>query len=550
MKISKGSNKWLRRTLALGFVVGLDASVLCHALSGKFYENYVEAESLLRGGTGLHDLQAVQKLQSQLTTSSTSSTSYMTPQTTISSLASIVPPTATAPSILLTESILGPGPTMSTHDLVSALTNPVNVSPLLQLMSALKQTESDTSGMIEEHTETSLDASITPLPAQDSLAVIKRPQRFSRPPPPPNIRYVAGFWQEIVADSTSASIQMRFGYDPYYSTIQCYSTKAASIGTWNISQTLFTSTSSMSPVPSQSEDIYHVVRSGFREAVAQVTALCDVFGRDANNQIEALYTSAVDGGVINGGLDASLVFLGATARWVANWGPYDVDSPGYNLTFTYNGVQNDATASATETWRVQNPYFQARGSDRRPGLGDISSVALYIPFETTTEEFAKRTIVRRERPRYYPTATASITSIPLYTRGMARTKVAVTKTVAATTTLTETAKAPDVHARGQKPGRTSKLQTLFTLLPWVFAFWVLVLICTIALAWERISKYIYKFKIGKRHQNDNEAADIDSSALNILPTVRKSSGSQIADPSKLEASRNRTSKESLRTVTL
>ncbi|KAJ6257422.1 hypothetical protein Dda_8312 [Drechslerella dactyloides] len=109
------------------------------------------------------------------------------------------------------------------------------------------------------------------------------------------------------------------------------------------------------------------------------------------------------------------------------------------------------------------------------------------------------------------------------------TQTVTTEAMPATKSRADTIITPVAHAR--KPRPLSKFRNLPAIAPWVLAFLLLVVICTIALAWDRICKFIYKLRTGNRPPRDDDpTTNIDSSTINLVPMARQTSGSQTLNP--------------------
>ncbi|KAF3918136.1 hypothetical protein ABW21_db0201396 [Orbilia brochopaga] len=528
MRASKSSLGALHSIIAITFLLAF-CSVRIYAIDKNSYDDYLEAENLPNRGTESRDLQAIHE---QPDGESQHCEAVGNPLRLHCRLdygrlraPSQVPPTSA-----------------TSASFASSATPEVSFSTVAIIMPARISIASSL-----------LDEIITPQSSQSGSKVLKQPRAQLNQPtaPPPRIRYNVHLMQEIIADAVSMSFDFDFQYNAFASTLGYTTTITASMGTQETAQFLSTCTSSISPVPSETQDVQNISKSGFYAAMAQFTSVLDVFDRHSDNTLERPYnTISVNSGIVKGGMQIYMQYYDVTAKWTAIWGPYDIKSLGYEMTVTSVEVGTYASAWVTQTLNVKNPYYTPNASNAN-ALPDPRHIVRYIPVEPTpVGESTLPTIGRRGRPTYYPTTIARRTDIPLVTRAVTVTRTAsrATKTIASTKTITENPRAPVARARKQL--HPTKTQTLFALLPWVFAFWVLVLICTVALMWDRICKVLYRFKLRDTPLGDDEAADIDSSAMNILPMVRKLSGNQFGDPIRLEASRNRISKDSLRTVPL
>ncbi|KAK6530472.1 hypothetical protein TWF694_003824 [Orbilia ellipsospora] len=561
------------------------SNIQCYALSERFYKDYIDAQSLLRGG----GIRASNFQERQLVPG----TVQCTPGTNTENLQELL-----LCEIKYSAAEASESPTTKESSLVEA----IPTSPLLITTSTPSTKRSGgTSQATGPHhpnpspTKQAQDYQIfsnSPKPlitAPLSSTLIKRSlQRsyiFSRdlvaPHPHPyqaQVNSSPGWFDEnlacdilfagsVYAAMATASATVSMFYDPYIGVIFIGTTKSGSIDQWSTSSTL--ELASTSPFPDGLAHIQNWVAGGYPAIVNEFASICadiDAFEALTSSQrypsdIWPTTTAKPDMGM-NGFFRGQVRYSTVRATWTANWGPYDLQNRKLPFTVSFTGADCNHSYSITEAWTAKDPITQT------DAMNMIITMAAYGP--STIASFLSQWnyaqqwpagILDRRGPKVESNSFAPVTESPIHslliTEKQSTTVVAfTTKTVRITSTQTNTliplfGRAANSPTSAEKNPKASKFPT--SLILWIFILALLLTICTIALGWRAVSDYYEKQRQKVKSSSEGSPNSNPSlSKFNIFSNLcrtRHVSGNQVVNPHLLNNMRNR-SKASFESIKL
>ncbi|KAK6514780.1 hypothetical protein TWF506_007142 [Arthrobotrys conoides] len=389
-----------------------------------------------------------------------------------------------------------------------------------------------------------------------------------------SIKFEMNFEQGASADSVSASASLYLSYDPMWDTIAITGSHTASIGVWTTSTTY--DVVNVSPFPSDpGAEFIPWVGGGLEVAVSK---LSEVFcgAEELAPRTEFLPTltetspassPSTQNFTLQGSFFGVVMYNSATATWNGRWGPYDSVASTLPFNATAIGADDSYKRSISEDWSVSRPFSDGREAEhvkQDAEFGPVNMVSqvgqwnAYRLKNSNARRRSKPLTTEIRAPIHINAARSTDTS--LTARNAATIIVpAVTEVVTQTKTVTNT-HIPLFGRIAQSKGTSAERRTdqgsrFMLWLPWVICFWLLVFICSFSLVWHRISSFTERQwrRIVRFFRPDLEPTD--SSFWNILPTMRrptarKVSGSEVIDPARLESTRHRGSKESFQSVEL
>ncbi|KAF3286972.1 hypothetical protein TWF970_008803 [Orbilia oligospora] len=388
------------------------------------------------------------------------------------------------------------------------------------------------------------------------------------------IKLEMNFEQVAKADSASASASLYLSYNPMWDTIAITGSHTASIATWTTS-TIY-DVVNVSPFPYGPETEFKYWVSGEIDvAVSRLSEVCRRIEEVASKtkfipiltEVLPVSSSPKKNVTLQGSFFGIAVYNSATATWNGRWGPYDSVARTLPFNATVSGADGPYTRFISEDWSVNRPFSEGNEADLIKSyaeigpIGMVSQVGLWhtYRFKDSNTWGRSNPLARETRVPIRIDAVGSTNALLTARGAVTITVPAVTEIVTQTKTVTNThiplfgrfAKAKGTSAER----RTDQGSRFLLWLPWIIFFWVLIFICSFSLIWHRLSGFIERQWRRLVRFFRPEIEPTDSSFWNIIPTirrpaVRKVSGSEVIDPARLQSARHRGSKESFQSVEL
>ncbi|KAK6355660.1 hypothetical protein TWF718_000052 [Orbilia javanica] len=383
------------------------------------------------------------------------------------------------------------------------------------------------------------------------------------------LEWVINFEQVAKAGTASAFASLHLSYDPNQETAAITGSHTASIGTWTTTNVY--DIVDFSPFPYGPEkEVKHWVSGELDVAINRLGEICrrvEAEGvaprtKSIPTLTEALpvHSGSTDEIILQGSFSGVAVYHSATAMWRGSWGPYNAAARILPFNATISEADGPYTRFVSESWSVSRPFSERNEADLVKEFAETGPAGIVSQVSRwSTDRFKDSSILPYSN--LYPEETrpdtaSSMNTLLLTARGAATIVVpAATEVVTETKTVTNT-HIPLFGRMAKTKGTSAEKRSdhgfrLLIWLPWFICFWIIVLICTFSLLWHLISDSIER--LVRFFRPDREATN--SSFWNILPkirksTVRKVSGSEIVDPTRLETTRHRGSKESFQSVEL
>ncbi|KAF3913378.1 hypothetical protein ABW20_dc0106935 [Dactylellina cionopaga] len=412
------------------------------------------------------------------------------------------------------------------------------------------------------------DALTVPIPAYFNSAEYTPTATFSIPDGIPHSRH--NIWWEILfeetasADSASASATLHVWYNASYSTAAITANHTGSIGSWTTTTTW--NVVNISPFPSETENVRSWATGGFSAILNDFEWLCyfvqsaDLGTSTTSEVIESwpVTLGHVKHIGLQGAFKGTAVYDSLRAAWRAYWGPYDPIQHKLPVKVIFTGVDGAYSSEVTEHWEVTSPFPTGNEADlvRTLAQGGIRSMVTYLSSWSYDPEIDPRTTPLASRAHKVTsehTVVEGTITRHIIVSGRDVTTVlqpVVTEFVMATKTHTNTLVPLLERVARSAAEKPSQRRFCLSWLPWIFAICFVLLVCTIALAWRSISDFFYKRRSKAKLFRTESSSTLSSSTFNLIPGVRKVSGSQPVDPEKLKGTRNRASKESFESVEL
>ncbi|KAF3239062.1 hypothetical protein TWF192_010139 [Orbilia oligospora] len=388
------------------------------------------------------------------------------------------------------------------------------------------------------------------------------------------IKLEMNFEQVAKADSASASASLYLSYNPMWDTIAITGSHTASIATWTTS-TMY-DVVNVSPFPYGPEAEFKYWVSGEVDVViSRLSEVCrrveEVASRTkfipSLTEVLPVSSSPTENITLQGSFFGIAIYDSATATWNGRWGPYDSVARTLPFNATISGADGPYTRFISEDWSVRRPFSEGNEAGLINGYAEIGPIGMVSQVGLWhTYRFKDSNAWGRSNPLARETRVPIRLNAVGFTDTLLTARGAVTVTVPAVTEIvTQTKTVTNTHiplfgrfakAKGTSAERKTDQGSRFLLwLPWIIFFWVLIFICPFSLIWHRLSGFIERQRRRLRRFFRPEIEPTDSSFWNIIPTirrpaVRKVSGSEVSDPTRLQSARHRGSKESFQSVEL
>ncbi|KAK6500490.1 hypothetical protein TWF481_010834 [Arthrobotrys musiformis] len=565
-------------------------SVQCLALSDKFYNDYLEAQSLLRGGVGVRVLHALNQLENRSRLPCCYPADIENEKYSLCSInyeSSEDLPTLPTSSAEDSETI-GLGNRPADSDASSVSLQVEASTTIFQNANARPSTGASITspGPItslsagEGNLETTISFQRSEFESKSNLLGGEffdiRSYRHTGHPTPTRttgelIKLEMNFEQLAKAGSAFVSGYLHLSYDASWDIAVITGSHTASIGTWTTSTAY--GIVNPSPFPYGPEaGVKYWVRGEFERGISQIS---EIYHRVAeavaitevapNLTVESpAYSGSVQKAALQGQFLGTAIYNSATATWDGRWGPYDKVAGTLPFKATVRGVDGPYTRFISENWLVSQPFSGGNEANVVKEFAEIGPVGIFfqapfwnfdqfkssnsrLPLNTLAEETGLPIRMNDVNTLLITARDAATVVVPAVTE-------VVTKTVTHTNTHIPLFGRMTATKKGTSAERNPHTNSRFLIwLPWVIAFWVVFFVCSFALAWHNLCDFIerQRRRLFRLFRLDPEPAP-NSSFWNILrqPTVRKVSGSQIVDPAMLQSTRYRESKESFHSVDL
>ncbi|KAF3914515.1 hypothetical protein AA313_de0208053 [Arthrobotrys entomopaga] len=563
------------------------SNIHCYALSERFYKDYIDAQSLLRGGgiraSGFKERQLLPGIV------------HCTPGTNIENSQELLmcginynavePPDSTTTTALTSVEVLSTPPLTMTISAPSTQ-NPTKVSQSTRQDHLNPLSTKGDRGLRSFASTANPMITISPSPTfikrspQTSYVLSKdligprpnhnQPQGNSSPGWfDENLACDILFAGSVHADMATASATMSMLYDPYVGAIFIGTLRSGSVGPWATSSTL--ELASPSPFPDGPSQIRNWAIGGYPVILKEFASICadiDIFEAGLSTTSDRYpsdiwpTTTPTPDFSIQGTFSGHVRYSSVGATWAANWGPYDMENHELPFTVSFTGVDGNHSYSITKEWTATEPIAQrdAMSMVITMAASGPSTMATFLAKWTHVQDWPATIPSRRGveigSGAYVPATHPSTHSLPI-TEGQITTVVALTtRTVKITSTQTNTAiplfgRAVNSVTSAAKKPKASRFP--LSLILWIFILALLLTICIISLGWRTVSSYVEKRRqTAKSPSEGSSDSTLTSQKFNIFSNLcgtRNVSGSQVIDPHLLNNLHNR-SKYSFESIKL
>ncbi|EWC48734.1 hypothetical protein DRE_00039 [Drechslerella stenobrocha 248] len=439
----------------------------CNALSPKFYEDYVEAQSLLRGGGRMREFHLIhgrQKLlepkctmdepsQLQLcrldfggretpqppTFPDTPMSSTTPVESSASSTIATITASATSSNVGSSLSIPIVNDTSTRPKIATASANITEANPnpnLVPRNTASANERVDTKREPNAYYSPSMMQATGTNSSQEAIGPY--PTSYSA-----GTEWYAWLEQTITADSAGATAGVKFRYEREVNSLVYEGNFEGSIGTWTTS-TKIHSGISIDSIPQMSLHATDLATSDFGAVITRFASLCGAVEptgtprgpRPIQNETDAVYTSSATSVYFGGTFRGTVIYQSATASWDACWGAYDLTNHSFPFQVTFFGADGGWSSRATESWIVSAPFVGPEGHEvDHLADGGIAYMISYLSqWNGPGYKFAGPTldVQATDGANGYPNATLTGTTIAPMTKDSTVIQPAVTDTIAAT----------------------------------------------------------------------------------------------------------------------
>ncbi|KAK6337631.1 hypothetical protein TWF730_003026 [Orbilia blumenaviensis] len=577
--------------LSLFVVISAVPKTRCLALSDRFYDDYLEAQSFLRGGIGFRELLTPGLLQQRSQSHHCSPGYVQDKEYTLcrmnygsrnvlimkSTLEISAAPLSTSPDTMWTTNSAVNSAVSTAFPQNEALTTGLaNIEagfiPMTPITPTISIPDQNTEGIRPGPNKNSHSLELRSTDGHDSKLLRGRSSATCTPthqagrPMGELIQWNVDFEQVAKVDSVSASASLHLSYDADRDIVAIRGSHTTSFGVWTTTSTY--DAANISPFPNGLKaDVRLWVGGDFDLAVRKIGEICEAAERleSATNFIPTsseesyINTRSAQDITLQGSLFGTMIYNTATASWNGHWGPYDKASRTLPFNATVSGIDGSYTRLVSESWAITQLFAGRNEEDLVKQFAEIGPIGMVFLVSFRSSD-GSITSWPSSDPRFRKSgdpirvnAIHPIDSRLPTTRDFATIVVpAVTEVVTKTEIHTNThiplfgrlAKAKGTSARTRTQGGPRFLLWM----PWVLFLCILLLICTFSLAWHRIYDFIDRQKRWLRQVLGLEVTQTPS--YSQRPSVRKASGSRASDPARLKATRQRGSKESFQSIEL
>ncbi|KAK6530598.1 hypothetical protein TWF281_007438 [Arthrobotrys megalospora] len=602
MQILGHSGRLVRVLFSLA-VLSTFPNIHCNALSDKFYDDYLEAQSFLRGGIGVRALHALNQrgAHSRLprcVPALIKNENYLLCRAHYGS--SSEPPLADIPTdwdTSKTMSIEALALEYAPPDIRVAITSlqtevsPASLEALGDSMDPVTMatvTSISVGDTEHHHPGATVSPKYSKFGTADGLLggdFFNRLEYSRTVGPLPTseygflrdnlIRLEMNFAQLAKADTALASASLYLSYDQDRDTAAIAGAHTASIGTWTTTSTY--DIVNISPFPYGPEgDIKYRATADFNLAVSNLDGIYRSIEKVAPRtesqptltEALPLETGSAQDIILQGNFFGTAIYNSASAGWNGTWGPYDKVAETLPFVATVWGADGTYTRGGSESWVVFQPFSGGNEANLVKAFAENGPVSMAFRVSLWNS-------YRFKSPWPPSNSQLDSTGVLIHIKDVGRTNTLLPTARDAATivvpTVTEVVTKTKTHTNTLIPlfgrmvpgkgtsarkGNPQKGYRFLLWLPWVLGLLLLLAVCTFALTWHRIADFSYRQyrKVCKLFGFDPDSTR-KSSFWKFIPSIRKStvrkvSGSQVIDPAKLQATRQRTSKESFESVEL